>query len=123
MTQFPRKTRSAQPRIAAVYNPYQAEAMLRIDGEDTHLRMTLGALAALEAALEADSLPALLERLSSERYRTNDLIFVINAGLYGAGQNPNIENRTIEGGALAALRATKLLLLSAFPNEEAALAL
>lgn len=99
-------------------NPYKAQSMLVINGKTTPLCMTLGALAALESAVGADHLPQLLERFASAQYRASDLILVLNAGLYGAGEDADIEKQSIEGGALAALRASRELLLTAFPNDQ-----
>ncbi len=102
-----------------MYNPWNSEVALKIDGEIVHLRMTLGAIAALEAALEVDDLSSLVTRFSEGRYRAQDLILVLNAGLYGAKKTPNIELSSIEGGAVEAAKAAANLLVNAFPRLDA----
>ena len=67
------------------HNPYRGEVEATLGGQPYRLRLTLGALAELEAALEAESLPALLERFEQGRFSARDIIAVITAGLHGAG--------------------------------------
>lgn len=109
--------------LANMFNPYLAQRHLVLDGEPVELRMTLGALAALEAALEEDCLVSMLKRFSGNAFSSRDLILVLNAGLYGAGRNFSIEDRVIEGGATEAAKVARGLLLSAFPEVENASAI
>ena len=53
-------------------NPWAGEVALVIDGERHVLKLTLGALAELEAGLESDSLVALVERFESGGYSARD---------------------------------------------------
>ena len=98
-------------------NPHRGEVTLVIDGVARRLRLTLGALASLEARLEAGSLMGLAERFESGRVGTADLIALLSAGLSGGGE-PIAEdvliNAEIDGGAVAAMRAGMSLLALAF---------
>ena len=55
-------------------NPYEGEVAVRIDGERHVMRLTLGALAELEAGMEADSLVALVERFETGAFSTRDVL-------------------------------------------------
>ena len=50
-------------------NPHAGEVALVLDGEARVLKLTLGALAELEDRLQADSLPALVERFEAGALR------------------------------------------------------
>jgi len=81
------------------------------------MRLTLGALAELETALEADSLLALVERFEKGAFRASDLIRLLLAGLRGGGlliDQETLMAGQIEGGPLAAAKAGALLLKRAF---------
>lgn len=98
-------------------NPQRGEVTLTVDGEARRLRLTLGALAALEARLEAGSLMGLAERFESGRVATSELLALLAAGLSGAGEavsETDLAAAEIEGGAVAAMRAGMLLLSRAF---------
>ena len=69
-----------------IVNRHRGEVAATLDGREQRLVLTLGALAGLEAAYQAENLNALVERFSSGRLSANDLIRVIGAGLRGAGQ-------------------------------------
>ena len=98
-------------------NPHRGEVSLVIDGQPMSLRLTLGALAALEARLEAGSLIELAERFEGGRISAAELTALLAAGLAGGG-NTLDEHRLnaaeIEGGAVAAMRAGLALLARAF---------
>ncbi len=98
-------------------NPYQSEAMLVIDGSPVNLKLTLGALAALEDALGLASLHDLVDRFASNAFSSKDLILVLNAGLYGAGERVSIEDVSIKGGAIEAAKTAMQLLVGAFPKD------
>lgn len=66
-------------------NRHRGEIEALIDGERRILCLTLGALAELETAFEADDLTALAQRFASGRMKAADMIRVIGAGLRGAG--------------------------------------
>ena len=98
-------------------NPYAGEVALVIDGEARVLKLTLGALAELEAALGADSLVALVERFEGGRFSARDVLALILAGLRGGGWQGGAEallHAEIEGGPVAAARVAAQLLARAF---------
>jgi hypothetical protein len=64
-------------------NPWAGEAELVIDGERRRLKLTLGALAELEAGLGADTLVALVERFEAGGFSSRDVLALIVAGLRG----------------------------------------
>lgn len=101
----------------AVANPYAGEVALVIDGERHVLKLTLGALAELEAALETGTLVELVERFESGAFSSRDVLALIVAGLRGggwSGQAADLVSARIEGGALGAARAAAELLARAF---------
>ena len=88
-------------------NPYEGEVAVRIDGERRVMRLTLGALAELEAGMEADSLVALVERFESGAFSTRDVLALIVAGLRGGGWRggkAELLSAEIEGGPVEAAR-------------------
>lgn len=96
-------------------NPWTGEVALVIDGRRCVLKLTLGALAGLEQAVEAGSLVALVERFESGGYRSRDVIAVIEAGLRGGGCEPvDLMTAEIGGGPMAAARTAAQLLARAF---------
>ncbi|MDQ6436887.1 gene transfer agent family protein [Mesorhizobium sp. LHD-90] len=68
-------------------NRRRGEVAAELDGQGFRLCLTLGALAELEAAYEADDLGALIERFAGGRLSARDLIRIVGAGLRGGG-NP-----------------------------------
>ena len=66
-------------------NPWEGEVAVLLDGERHVMRLTLGALAELEASMEADSLVAMVERFEAGAFSTRDVLAVIVAGLRGGG--------------------------------------
>lgn len=98
-------------------NPHRGEVELVINGEPHVLRLTLGALAALEARLEAGSLIELAERFEAGRIGAGELTSLLAAGLAGAGpgmSEADVAAAEIEGGAVAAMKAGMELLSRAF---------
>lgn len=98
-------------------NPHRGEVSVTIDGRPCTMRLTLGALAALEARLAAGSLMGLAERFDDGRVATGDLIALLAAGLSGAGEPVDeaaLASAEIEGGAVGAMRAGMALLSAAF---------
>lgn len=98
-------------------NPWAGEVALVIGGERRVLKLTLGALAELEATLGEDTLVALVERFEGGRFSSRDLLALIGAGLRGGGCDLGPEDllrAEIEGGPLAAARAAAELLARAF---------
>lgn len=101
----------------AVANPFAGEVALVIDGERHVLKLTLGALAELEAALETGTLVELVERFENGAFSGRDVLALIVAGLRGGGwrgRAADLVSAEIEGGALGAARAAAELLARAF---------
>ncbi|MFN3689164.1 gene transfer agent family protein [Salinarimonas sp.] len=63
----------------------RGDVSLVIDGTTYRLRLTLGALAELEAALGAGDLGALAERLAAGRLSSRDLVAILGCALRGGG--------------------------------------
>lgn len=98
-------------------NPLAGEVALRVDGEMRVLKLTLGALAELEASLGDDTLVALVERFEGGAFSTRDVLALIVAGLRGGGWQggaADLLHAEIEGGPLGAARAAAALLARAF---------
>ncbi|WP_299843157.1 gene transfer agent family protein [uncultured Roseovarius sp.] len=104
-------------------NPWAGEVALVIDGERHVLKLTLGALAELEAGLETGTLIELVERFEGGAFSTRDVLALIVAGLRGGGwqgQPADLLAAEIEGGPLGAARAAAELLARAFAMPERA---
>lgn len=98
-------------------NPYAGEVAIWLDGKRHVAKLTLGALAELEAALEAGSLMDLVSRFEAGAFTTRDVLALVVAGLRGGGwQGTAKDLRTVEigGGPLEAARAAAELLARAF---------
>lgn len=98
-------------------NPYAGEVAIWLDGQRHVAKLTLGALAELEVALETGSLMDLVERFETRRFTTRDVLALIVAGLRGGGwQGVAADLRTVEigGGPVEAARAAAELLARAF---------
>lgn len=98
-------------------NPYAGEVAVWLDGQRHVAKLTLGALAELEAALEAGSLFDLVERFEGGRFSSRDVLALIVAGLRGGGwQGTASDLRSVEigGGPMAAAKAAAELLARAF---------
>lgn len=105
-------------------NPYRGEVALEIDGVQHQLRLTLGALAELEAGLDSGSLMDLVARFEGGKVSSRDVLALIVAGLRGGGwqgRAADLLSAEISGGPMAAARAAAELLTRAFlPPEEIA---
>lgn len=98
-------------------NPYAGEVAIWLDGQRHVAKLTLGALAELEGALEVGSLVELVERFEARRFTTRDVLALIVAGLRGGGwQGMAADLRSVEitGGPVEAARAAAELLARAF---------
>lgn len=98
-------------------NPWHGETALVIDGTRRVLRLTLGALAALEAELKSDTLVALVTRFEDGTFTTRDVIALLVAGLRGGGWEVgpgDLLESDIDGGPIEATRAAALLLGRSF---------
>ena len=103
-------------------NPWAGEVAVVIDGQRHVAKLTLGALAELEAALEAGGLINLIERFEGGRFGARDVLAVLVAGLRGGGwQGGAAELRAAEvnGGAVGAARVAAELLARAFAPPDA----
>jgi len=65
-------------------NPYAGEVAVWLDGQRHVAKLTLGALAELETALEVGTLFDLVERFEGRRFSTRDVLALLVAGLRGA---------------------------------------
>ena len=103
-------------------NPWAGEVALLLNGEPRVAKLTLGALAELEAGLGEQMLVDLVERFESQRFSTRDIMAVIVAGLRGGGWQGTAEelrNADIGGGPMQAVRVAAELLARAFTVPEA----
>lgn len=104
-------------------NRWRGEVALVMDGERHVMKLTLGALAELEEALEADTLVALVERFEAGRFSTRDVLALLLAGLRGGGWTGDARHLAaaeIAGGPMAGARAAAELLARAFALPEEA---
>mgnify|MGYP000163563180 CR=1 FL=1 len=98
-------------------NPYTGEVAIRLDGVAHVMKLTLGALAELETALDAPSLIDLVERFEAGRFSTRDVLALVVAGLRGGGWTgcaADLLQVDIGGGPVEAARAAAELLARAF---------
>jgi len=98
-------------------NPFAGEVGVVLDGRHHVCKLTLGALAELEAALEAGSLIDLVERFEQGRFGTRDVLAVLVAGLRGGGWRgtaADLMQVEVAGGPLEAARVSARLLARAF---------
>jgi hypothetical protein len=85
-------------------------------------KLTLGALAELEEALETGSLIDLVERFEARKFTTRDVLALVVAGLRGGGWQgtaADLLQVEIGGGPVGAARAAAELLARAFALPEA----
>jgi hypothetical protein len=98
-------------------NPWAGEVAVVIDGRRHVCRLTLGALAEMEAGLGAGSLVDLVERFEAGRFSARDVLAVLVAGLRGGGWTgtaADLATAEFEGGVPGAARAAAQLLARAF---------
>lgn len=98
-------------------NPYAGEVAIVLDGRAHVAKLTLGALAELEAAVDAGSLVDLVERFEAGRFTTRDVLALIVAGLRGGGWQgtaADLLRADIGGGPVGAAKAAAELLARAF---------
>ncbi|WP_099823891.1 gene transfer agent family protein [Oceaniglobus indicus] len=98
-------------------NPWAGEAALVIDGKRQIAKLTLGALAELEASLAAGTLVELIERFERGQFSTRDVLTLIVAGLRGGGwrgTTADLLSADIGGGPVEAARVAGVLLARAF---------
>ncbi len=98
-------------------NPQRGEVELAADGERHVMRLTLGALAALEARLGAGGLTGLADRFEGGGFSADDIIALLTAGLRGGGSiisEEEVSEMAFEGGAVGAAEVAIRLLTAAF---------
>ena len=103
-------------------NPWAGEATLVIDGQPHLLKLTLGALAELEAGLQTGTLVDLVDRFESGAFSSRDVLALLVAGLRGGGwqgQPADLLTAEVEGGPLGAAKAAAAALARAFSLPEA----
>jgi len=98
-------------------NPHRGEVTAMLDGQAHTLRLTLGALAELETALDIPDLVALAERFERGALTSREAIAIIGAGLRGAGSettDEDVARMTPDGGIAALIKTAASLLTKAF---------
>lgn len=102
-------------------NPWSGEVAISVNGVERAMKLTLGALAELEARIAADSLVELITRFENGTYRSVDLLALITAALRGGGwqtSESEVAQAAFEGGLnRAASSAAKCLALAFTPPE------
>lgn len=98
-------------------NPWAGEVEIWLGAERRVAKLTLGALAELEAGLGEASLLDLVRRFETGAFSSRDVLALIVAGLRGGGWEGRAEDlRTVEigGGPVGAARIAAQLLARAF---------
>ncbi len=98
-------------------NLQRGEISAVFEGEERVLCLTLGALAELEARLQAGDLVGLSERFASGRVSARDLTAIIGAGLRGGGNaitDDDLARMSIEGGLRGVAEIAARLLRATF---------
>ncbi|SOB98669.1 tail tube GTA-gp10-like protein [Rhodobacter sp. JA431] len=102
-------------------NPWAGEVEVVLGGKPWAAKLTLGALAELEAELGEASLLDLVARFESGAFSARDVLALLVAGLRGGGWEGRAEDlRKVEiaGGPLVAARLAAQLLARAFTLPE-----
>ncbi|MFD1793617.1 gene transfer agent family protein [Ochrobactrum teleogrylli] len=98
-------------------NRHRGEVAAKLDGRDWILCLTLGALAELETAFEADNLSELIARFSTGRLSARDMLRILCAGLRGGGHavsEEDVADMRAEGGAAGFASVVAALLTATF---------
>lgn len=98
-------------------NPHAGEVALVIDGQPHSLKLTLGALAELEAQMGEDTIVDLVRRFEGGACSSRDVMALIVAGLRGGGWRgtaAELLSAEIAGGPVGAAQAAAELLARAF---------
>lgn len=98
-------------------NPFSGEVAVWLDGRRHVAKLTLGALAELEAQLGEDSMVGLVERFEAGRFASRDVLEVLVAGLRGGGwqgEAADLMAVEIRGGVVGAAKIAAELLARAF---------
>lgn len=108
---------SSHSKGAEMVNPFAGEVEIRLNDEILPAKLTLGALAELEAELGDESLLAMIARFEGGAFQSRDVLAVIVAGLRGAGwtgRASDLLQADLQGGPVAAGLAAAQLLSRAF---------
>ena len=98
-------------------NPWTGEVTVQINGVSQTCKLTLGALAELEAGLQEGSLIDLIRRFEGGAFSSRDVMAVIVAGLRGGawtGISADLMTAEISGGPIGAAQVAATLLARAF---------
>jgi len=98
-------------------NPLAGEVCVTIDGVGHRAKLTLGALAALEADLRSGGLVDLVRRFEAGQVASGDVLALIVAGLRGGGWEGSAHDllrADIAGGPVGAAKVAARLLARAF---------
>ena len=98
-------------------NPLAGEVTVTVDGVPHCCKLTLGALAEMEATMGAESLVDLVARFETGKFSSRDVMALVVAGLRGGGWEgsaADLLRSDIEGGAVGAAQAAATLLVRAF---------
>ncbi|WBU57538.1 gene transfer agent family protein [Paracoccus sediminicola] len=98
-------------------NPWRGEVEITLDGVAHRARLTLGALAELEAELDTGAMVDLAARFEAGRFSAADVIAVVVAGLRGGGWTGDraaLLAADVAGGPIGAAQAAAQLLARAF---------
>lgn len=101
-------------------NPMTGEVEIWLDGQAHRAKLTLGALAELEAELGAQSMIALVERFEGGGFSSRDVMAVLVAGLRGGGWHGEMADllaAEFRGGPVGAAQAAAALLARTFRIE------
>ena len=102
-------------------NPFAGEVALVVDGQRFVCKLTLGALAELEASLGSGSLVELVERFEGAQFSSRDVLALIVAGLRGGGWRGSVDDllsAEIADGPVGAAKVAAELLARAFAAPE-----
>jgi hypothetical protein len=98
-------------------NPFTGEVTLLLDGVPHVAKLTLGALAELEASLGSGTLVDLISRFEGQQFSTRDVLALVVAGLRGGGWQgtaADLLRVEIGGGPMMAAQIAAQLLARAF---------
>lgn len=98
-------------------NPWAGEVTLNLDGRAHVCKLTLGALAELEAQLGGGSMVDLVARFETGGFASRDVLALLVAGLRGGGWRGTADDlltAEIAGGPVGAAKVAAELLARAF---------
>ena len=98
-------------------NPHAGEVTLTLNGTAYPCKLTLGALAELEAELQTGTLIDLIDRFDTCAFSSRDVLALCVAGLRGGGWRgtcADLLTADIAGGPVGAAQAAALMLARAF---------